>query len=152
MKIMHKLDVHLFWCEPKNKNITPSVQRKGIPGDVDKDILYLCEEAAPCKRINNTWEFCPDIFPIFTAMIPGTTEFDCDNQINHVSNIPDNLERFQVSHTYELEINNGVMTIYSDLDEDLKINIGIEEFRKFHKHYCEVRMTHEPSSFKIALI
>ncbi|WP_432814240.1 hypothetical protein [Sphingorhabdus sp.] len=115
-------------------------------------LLGICFETGPYRRINNDWEFCPNVFPLFTTHIPGTETFDCDNPINHISNIPQNYEHQFVSEGYELEIIDGIMSINFIFEEETKVRISIEEFKKFHNAYCHVKVTHEPMEFDIELL
>lgn len=117
------------------------------------ELRNLCFEVGPHRRVGDKWEFCPNVFPIFNAHIPGTERFDCDNPINHISNIPQYYDRKFVSEGYELEIIDGIMAIYFIDDEEVpRARLSIEEFKKFHNAYCHVKVTHEPMEFDIELL
>ncbi len=155
MRVIRKLNIHLFWDAPDNTDVTPSVQRKGSPGDIDKDILYFIDESVGHRieydsdRVLVSSEYCPGVFAL--ADSANYQGHYCDDPANHIDNIPQNHAYEQLTYTYALEINDGIMTIYSDLDENLKINISTEDFKIFHKAYTHVRTTHEPAEFSVTI-
>ena len=147
-----KHHVFLYYKMDGDEGVTTRV-KLGYPcHDSIVELLGICSETGPYRRINNDWEFCPNVFPIFTANFPGTGIFDCDNPINHISNIPQNYEHQFVSEGYELEIIDGIMSINFIFEEETKVRISIEEFKKFHNAYCHVKVTHEPMEFDIELL
>jgi hypothetical protein len=142
----------MYWDQPEPPSYEPMVNIVSDYGSPLNQLLGICFETGPHRRINNDWEFCPNVFPLFTTHIPGTETFDCDNPINHISNIPQNYEHQFVSEGYELEIIDGIMSINFIFEEETKVRISIEEFKKFHNAYCHVKVTHEPMEFDIELL
>jgi|688.fasta_scaffold1263407_2 hypothetical protein len=147
-----KTHISMFWDIPEDSCISPDVHVPATYGSPEWDLLGVCKETAPHRRVGDKWEFCPNVFPLFTTHIPGTETFDCDNPINHISNIPQNYEHQFVSEGYELEIIDGIMSINFIFEEETKVRISIEEFKKFHNAYCHVKVTHEPMEFDIELL
>jgi hypothetical protein len=160
---MKKTIISIFWKKSDNPTWSPMVY---LSGELEYwpfgvvDLINFCSESAAYVRIYDDsgafvcYEYLPGVMTLFltpSAKWPDEKHTSDDEADNLIDNLPQNYECSQLTHTYAMEINDGIITIYSDLDENLKINISTEDFKIFHKAYTHVRMTHEPMEFAVTI-
>lgn len=157
---MSTVDVILRWDIPENTNAMPSVQCNGMYGDFHWEILVFIDESAAHRmeldsnRMVVSSEYRPGYITLFESpreQLPNGHSANSFTPANHIDNLPQNYACEQMTYTYAMEINDGIITIYSDLDENLKIHISTEDFKIFHKAYTHVRTTHQPMEFSVTI-
>jgi hypothetical protein len=153
---MRTISIELFWHCPENENIAPYVDVKGTNDEGVNMLSNFTQENLVYLQRGEDWILCEDIFPIF-----GGSDIDgnvCDNPRNKIQNVPENVERLHMGHSYQMEIKEGMVTIYQykfpemlEVDDMSAVSIKLENYISFFRNYVFVLQNKSSVRFDIKL-
>jgi hypothetical protein len=161
-----KIDISMYWDTSEYRDVNGNLAHEAkvsLSEDTSYEstelLIFYSESAAHRMEIDSnrmvvSSEYRPGYISLFDSpreQLPNGHSANSFTPANHIDNLPDNYDGFYNTYTYAMEINDGVITIYSDLDDNLKINISTKDFKIFHKAYTHVRMTHQPIDFSVTI-